>query len=128
MACLESQNHNTKHNNKWDSMAQCLPIQMLDPNETVKTTQVAFGNNMVWMAWLKVLLATSSIIIAVIFWDDVILAQILLESVLTFIREQLAPCRQQAHHPCILVSKIVRKFSLLPLHCSQNEAWDHGSI
>lgn len=46
--------------------------------------------NLEWMVWFKIPLAVWPIIITVIFWDDVILAQILLKLVLTFIKEQLA--------------------------------------
>ena len=60
--------------------------------------------NLVWMVWFKIPFAVWSIIIPVIFWDDVILAQILLKSVLTFVREQLAPLQTASSpslHTCI---------------------------
>lgn len=104
--------------NKRASVAQPLPTWMLDLNETLGTSWFTFWkqfgmDGMIQNTAYNIIYNNS----CYFSWDDVILAQILLKSVLTFIREQLAPCRQQAHHPCILGSKIVLKFSLLPLQC-----------
>lgn len=60
--------------------------------------------NLIWMVWFKIPFAVWPIIIAVIFWDDVILAQILLKLVLTFIKEQLALLQTASSpslHTCI---------------------------
>lgn len=103
--------HFGKYNHKTMSKP-LLCMRMLGPKNPVRHLPPKLWNhtftfwklNLVWMVWFKIPFAVWPIIIAVIFWDDVMLAQILLKLVLTFVKEQLAllqTASSPALHTCI---------------------------
>lgn len=88
----------------WECWVRRTQLDICHQNDGI--THLPFGNllNLVWMVWFKIPFAVWPIIIAVIFWDDVMLAQILLKLVLTFVKEQLAllqTASSPALHTCI---------------------------